>query len=249
MHRDVGFLNEPKALWHEVYPEEDLIGSYSRGPAKYYLDKDDVTDDIKRITRRLYSSYLLASFSQRVVDKYPEIIFRVPFVRAIFPDAKFLFLVRNGWDTCYSIDGWSKRLGIDINGETHDWWGVNKRKWKLLVDQVISMNPDFKNNMEEIRRIDCHTDMAAIEWTVTMREGLHLTEKFPDCVHMIRYEDMATNTLETIGKILEFCELSHDQKLFDYAVKTLSPVPSKKTFDLHPTVRPVFDETMAVLGY
>ena len=26
LHRDVGFLNEPKALWHSVNPADDLIG-------------------------------------------------------------------------------------------------------------------------------------------------------------------------------------------------------------------------------
>lgn len=29
MHRDIGYMNEPKALWHTAYPYEDVIGHYS----------------------------------------------------------------------------------------------------------------------------------------------------------------------------------------------------------------------------
>ena len=133
MHREAGFLNEPKALWHAIHPKEDLIGSYSRGVAHYRLGEADANPDMKRSANRLFGAYLAATLSRRVVDKYPELIFRVPFVRALFPDAKFLFLVRNGWDTCHSIEGWSNRLGEQVADETHDWWGVDRRKWNMLV--------------------------------------------------------------------------------------------------------------------
>lgn len=39
MHRKVGFLNEPKAMWHAAtHGGEDLIGSYDRGPGCYRLN-------------------------------------------------------------------------------------------------------------------------------------------------------------------------------------------------------------------
>ena len=37
LHRQIGFLNEPKALWHNAYPNEDLIGNYTDKPARYIL--------------------------------------------------------------------------------------------------------------------------------------------------------------------------------------------------------------------
>jgi hypothetical protein len=90
MHREVGFLNEPKAMWHAIYPEEDVIGSYSRGPARYRLEASDADEAAKHNAHRLFGAYLASIFSPRLVDKYPELIFRVPFVREIFPDAKSL---------------------------------------------------------------------------------------------------------------------------------------------------------------
>ncbi len=110
MHREVGFLNEPKALWHAIHPREDLIGNYTLDAACYRLGTADATDLRRKWIHRIYGVYLSATFSTRVVDKYPELIFRVPFIKALFPDAKFIFLMRNGWDTCRSIVGWSMRL-------------------------------------------------------------------------------------------------------------------------------------------
>jgi predicted ATPase len=138
MHRDVGYLNEPKALWHAVYPHEDIHANYSKGPARYSLDESAATEEVRRRAHRLLGAYLWAVASSRVVDKYPELVFRVPFVRAIFPDARFIFLVRNGRDTCRSINQYVEQKGIQKpDGGTQNWWGANTRKWELMLKQLV----------------------------------------------------------------------------------------------------------------
>lgn len=123
-HPHVGMLNEPKALWHVVYPYEDVNGNYTNTmPAYYRLRADDVDNRVKQNAHRLFGAYATLTLSKRIVDKNPEMIFRIPFVQAIFPDAKFIFLVRNGWDTIGSIVTWSKREAVRVQGEIHDWWG------------------------------------------------------------------------------------------------------------------------------
>lgn len=250
MHRDVGFLNEPKALWHSAYDAEDLIGSYSRGPARYRLDTSDATTPVIQSMHRLFSAYLLSSGSRRVVDKYPELIFRVPFVRAIFPDAKFLFLVRNGWDTCHSIEHWSERLGEQQrNGEVHDWWGVNNRKWKLLTEQLVPQDEDLAPHAGVIQGFKRHTDMAAVEWILTMREGLRLRARYPECVHAVMYEELVNRPAEALTALRTFCNLGEDATFDEYAQRVLRPAPRKASFELHPCIRHAFDSTMRMLNY
>jgi hypothetical protein len=41
----------------------------------------------------MYGAYLALTGTTRVIDKYPELVFRVDFVRALFPEAKFLLIV------------------------------------------------------------------------------------------------------------------------------------------------------------
>ena len=249
IHRDVGFLNEPKALWHTIYPYEDLIGSYSCETARYRLSAEDVTDEIIQSAHRLFGAYLTVVASKRVVDKYPELIFRTAFVRKIFPDAGFIFIVRNGWDTCQSVKGWLKRFGTQTKGEIYDWWGVNHRKWHLLVNQLVATNPDFKGIVDEVNNLECQVNRAAVEWIVTMREGLRLRQEWSDSVYMLHHEKFISQPHQSLTKLLEFCELPIDQAVFDYARQILSPTPPYTCCDLNPAIRPLFEETMTALGY
>ncbi len=249
MHREVGYLNEPKAMWHLIHPHEDIIGNYSRSPAKYHLTAEEATDEMRRRAAQMFGAYLTITRSERLVDKYPELIFRVDFVRALFSDARFIFLVRNGWDTCHSIATWSKRLGVHVNGEKHDWWGVEDRKWLLLVEQLVKTDPIFSEIADEIKHFERHLDRAAIEWIVTMREGGRLLETFPECTHLVRFEDLTAEPDETLSALCDFCELPEDPTFREYARQTLHPVPARKPFDIHPEIAPIFYETMAELEY
>ncbi|MCF6157498.1 MAG: sulfotransferase [wastewater metagenome] len=249
MHRDVGFLNEPKAMWYSIYQKEDIIGNYTQGDAYYRLSADEVTEEIRYTAHRLYGAYLTVSRSKRVIDKYPELIFRVPFVKAIFPDARFIFLVRNGWSVIQSIHEWSERLGIRMQGKTHDWWGVNNRKWHLLVDQIVANDSAFTDVLSGIRNLTSHKDMAAVEWGVTMNEGLSVMEQYPDAVKLIRYEDLIQNPVDVLTTITDFCGLPHDDAVHKYAVKVLRPASSYTPGNLHPLIQCQFDETMSKLGY
>ena len=250
MHKELGYLNEPKALWHKIYPYEDLIGTYSSNNAKYRLGRELVTTEIKDRSHRLYGAYLMASFSSRVVDKYPELIFRIPFVLEIFPDAKFLFLVRNGWDTCHSINHWSERLGIDKDKDKHDWWGVNRRKWNLLIEQIIPEHKDLSPYANDMRKWTNQKDMAAVEWIVSMREGLKALKTFPGKIYRINYEQLCNTDDVLLEELVNFLDLdSNDEIFFEYARSILKQANTKEEFSLHPSIKKQFKETMILCGY
>lgn len=250
MHPEVGFLNEPKALWHALRDDEDLIGSYSRRPARYRFDTADAERLVIHNAHKLFGAYLRATMTKRVVDKYPELIFRVPFVKAIFPDAKFLFLARNGWDTCHSIGHWSERLGQGEAGEIHDWWGANRRKWNLLVEQLVPEHPDLSAYAGEMESWTNQRDMAAVEWIITMREGLRLLRDFPHNVMRVNYETLCKNPRQEMKGIVSFLGLrENDETFLCYAEQTLKPTPEKKCFALSPLIIDAFQQTMAQLGY
>ena len=249
MHREVGYLNEPKAIWHLIHPHEDVIGNYSQSDAKYRLTAEDATDEMRRRAAQMFGAYLTTTRSERLVDKYPELIFRVDFVRALFPDARFIFLVRNGWDTCHSIATWSERLGVQVSGEKHDWWGINDRKWRLLVEQLVKTDPALSEISDEIKHFEQHLNRAAVEWIVTMQEGLRLMQTSSDYIHLLRFEDLTSQPDKTLAALCEFCELSTDNTFREYARRTLHPVPAKKPFDVPAKIAPIFHDTMAKLRY
>lgn len=247
MHHDVGFMNEPKAIWASLRDDEDLIGSYHRGEARYRLGSKDATPSVIRDAHRIYGAYLGLSMNKRIVDKYPELIFRVPFIRSIFPDAKFLFLSRNGWDTCASIDSWSARLGKNEDGETHDWWGVNRRKWNLLIDQIVPEHADLAPHIEALRTLEDHRTMAATEWIVTMREGLRLKDAHPEYVLHVPYEKLCDDPAGMCRQIADFAGLDNDDVFLDYAQSVLSPTPAKGEFALPAIIDAPFRDTVEAL--
>lgn len=249
MHRDVGFLNEPKALWHFVYPFEDIIGSYSLGDSYYKLNEDNLDEPIINRAHKIYGAYLAVVFVNRVVDKYPELVFRIPFIKGIFPDAKFIFLVRNGWDTCQSISNWSKRRSIYLNEDIHDWWGLNDRKWQNFVEQVVKKDPFLQNVYQEIRFLKSHTQRAAVEWIASMREGYKQMNNYPSDIYLLRYEELCKNPFKELGYLSEFCELSHDDKIIKYGTSVLRPTTPREPFVLDEALQFKFNETMKMAGY
>lgn len=248
MHRDVGFLNEPKAIWAALRNDEDLIGSYHRGSARYRLHSSDAPPGLCNVAYKIYGTYLRISMTKRIVDKYPELIFRVPYVRQIFPDAKFLFLSRNGWDTCASIDRWSKMLGQQNDGEVHDWWGADRRKWRSLVEQIVVEHDDLAPHVEALRGLEDHRAMAATEWIVTMREGMRILDEFPDEVFHVPYEELCAKPSDTCSLIAEFTGLPRDNVFLAYAQAVLSAVPAKQTFDLPDFLEDPFQHTNDALN-
>jgi hypothetical protein len=249
MHSDIAFLNEPKALWHSVFPDEDLIGSYSRKKATYYLDPEYATPDRIQRIHNIYGFYLNTVMSNRVVDKYPELIFRIDFLKRIFPDFKALFIYRNGWDTCLSSANWSEVKGERKQGEIHDWWGVNNRKWHLLVDELVPQDDDLKMHYTEIKAFTNQVDMSIVEWIISMKKGLEMMAKFPQHIVPVRYEDLVAQPIATLDAIRNFCHLPSDTALNAYALQTLKPVPSKKPIPLNPILEKTFLKLMQQLNY
>lgn len=249
MHRDVGFLNEPKALWHSVHAGEDVIGNYTRRIGRYRLGAADATAKVRRDAHRLFAAYLAWTFSRRVVDKYPELVFRVPFVRAIFPDARFVLMVRNGPDTCASIEAWSRAHRRAARGGTEDWWGIDGRKWRLIRDELLAGDPELEELSRLAPRLERQVDMAAVEWIVAAREGLAAEAQSDGTILRVRYEDLTANPREELEKITQFAGLRYDKKMLDYGRHVLQHPAARRRIALHPGLQERFDEAMNLLGY
>ena len=253
LHRHVGWLNEPKLMWHIACEHEDLNGNYTLEPARYRLEADDADAATQQAMHSLYHSYLSATRNRRVLDKYPELVFRVPFVQRIFPDARFVLLLRNGYDTCRSISRWSASHGNNEAGVAADWWGLEDRKWHCLVDELVRSDPALAPNADTIATFSDHTHRAAVEWDLSMREAMRVAGELPDATLRVRYEDLLAAPADTVSDILKFAGLAHDQTVLDYAARTLRPrrrsTPAGETLQLPSAIAGSFGATMRALGY
>lgn len=244
MHKDVGFLNEPKALWHFVFESEDIIGNYTQGLAFYKLNESQTNNKIVLRLKKLYAMYLSCVFSKRVVDKYPELIFRIEFVKKIFPDAKFLFLQRNGFDTCASTEQWVMKNRVEYKNEIADWWGLNNRKWKLMLEQIIPFSKLLMPFKNEILLLNNQAEMAAVEWIATMEEGIYYQKKYPESILGVKYEELLASPEIVLSKIFSFCHLQMDETCLQYAKQTVNTAVKK---DKVPAMKPFLENSITLL--
>ena len=249
LHPHVGYLNEPKALWHAALGDDDLNGSYSTKQGRYRMSRADLTERPRRLLPRFYGAYLRMAGCRRIVDKYPELLFRTGLIDTAFPDARKIVIIRNGYDTCQSIENWSARHGRSDASCAIDWWGRDQRKWHSLVEQIVAPDPYFGAALPAIRALTRHTDMAAVEWIVTMREALRLHHRQPTAMLLVHYEDLTTRPQASLQKILSHCALPLDEKVLNYAGRVLRPRPPYARPTLAPALTPLFEETMERLGY
>ena len=248
LHRQLQFLNEPKAIWHYAIGDEDLIGSYSSSHATVRIEPHVAGKEEQSRLLKAYSWALRLGRAKRVVDKYPELIFRVPFVLRLMPNARLIALVRNGVDSCSSVNNWIDRNKIEHADETHDWWGRNDRKWNLLVDQIVPEHADLAPYHRELRSCRNHHDRAAVEWIVSMREVLAATENHSE-VMLLKYEELCNHPIDQLRAVARHCSLPPDEKMEEYARITLSEAAPYCDLALQPFLVEPFRETLKRLGY
>jgi hypothetical protein len=247
VHRALSFLNEPKALWHAVHPGQDVIGSYARAAGRLVLTQRDATPEVARRARRLYGAFARLTRGKRVLDKYPEMLFRVPFVRALFPDASFVVVVRDGWSTARSIARWSESHARTAGGARHDWWGLDGRKWRALVTELVPAEPDLAPAAEALLALESPQQRAALEWTLGLRAAARLAGGAG--VHLVRLEDLLRAPEATLEGLTSACGLAHDARVLAFARRTLAAPAPARPFSLPAPLAEAFARTAADFGY
>ncbi len=129
------------ALWYEPY---FLIGQYLRGTTDARLTSAHASVEMTRFLQKEYSDYRKARGARCVIDKSPSHSLRIPFWQAIFPEVKFIHIVRDGRDATLSIaQRWQERevtmqkkralrkiLAMKNNTRKQHLW---RHKWRALA--------------------------------------------------------------------------------------------------------------------
>lgn len=206
-HPEVGWLNEPKLMWNTIWPGEDVSGFYSPS-GTFDIPPSCVTPEVRRRAERIIGYYLKAVRADRLVDKYPELTYRVPFIRALFPDARVIAIVRRPEDFVNSVVQWNDRHALG----NQDWWGVGRRKWVNLCEQVVPRHQDLTEKLESLGRSPTIAEMAATEWIVGMRA---IAASETDLT--VRYEDLATDPEPTMRRAMVACRLAPSTRVLRLA--------------------------------
>jgi hypothetical protein len=140
----------------------------------------------------------------RLLEKTPNNCLRIPFLRAVFPDARFLFLRRDGRPNISSImEGWN------LDGEFEAYEpplplrieGYRGRKWCFLLP------PNWRTLVDQPLEVVC-----AEQWKACMEAVLaELPALRADgAVFELSYEELTGSPRETLGRVLEFLRVPRE---------------------------------------
>ena len=118
-----------------------------------------------------------------------------------------------------------------------------------MMNELIKPDPYFGGVVDSLPKLTKNTDKANLEWVVTMREGLRQMRDSGGCIRMIRYEELIDSPKQVLSDIANFAGLRPDDKFLRYGESILQPGSTQASFEMHPAIKPLFDETRAALGY
>lgn len=210
-HRSITYLNEPRELWFSAYPVTDVWTSKagSRG-GKLYLSGADVDGRGSTRIRRLFRFETLVSRRPVLIEKLPINNFRLEFLRAIFPDARYIHIYRNGLEVARSI-GISNRDG--------DWFGSGSYKWNKLVEYAGA------GGRAGDAPALCTTDFerGLLEWRLSTEAVISFLSKLPNSAYCeLSYGEFVTSPVKAVARLLEFVGVGPDAEVDAFVATTVS---------------------------
>lgn len=204
---------------------------------------------------------------KNVVEKTCANSLRVGFVRRLFPNAKYIFLVRDGrdaaassrkrWFASIDLKYLAKKARFIPVKDVPYYAGrfVTNRLYKLLSRQgnLAFWGPRFRD-MDEYVVNHSLIEVCAKQWSRSVEKSYQEFLKTPVNLHQIRYEDFVSNPLPEIKNMLNFLEINlTGEKTENLAKKVSTKSVGKWISDLTELelkkIDPILAPSMAKYGY
>lgn len=211
VHPAVTYLNEHRQLWADAYPETDVWSdrAAARGGR---IDLSAAVCTPER-SRRLVANFYCETYATgrpRLVEKLPINSFRLAFVAAAVPDARFVHLLRNGLEVARSIERMPPESA---------WYGHDDYKWKLLCEYAARR--EGCASLPEL--CDSARLRGLLEWRLSVEAALEFLETFPPDRRLdVTYEELLDAPVDVMRRIEEFAGLPPAASVDSFAEANLT---------------------------
>lgn len=211
-HGKIVELNEPMHIWCAIDMKTDIVSPFAGllgGRCRF--DRHDARDKAKARYRAMFD-YHVQGRAPVICDKLPINTFRVDYIEALHPNAKFIHLTRAPRAVAWSIEECVKRDGV--------WWGFNDYKWRT-IRRYAESRPDLRDILPHA--IDDYY-RGLIEWRVgqeLVRDDL--AKLSPEQYWEVDYDDFIADPETVLTKAFDFAGLPSDQGAIDFAKARVAP--------------------------
>lgn len=194
-HPEVTYLFEPYEAWAAISPVTDALQLFAHGEHRCLLDASHVTPKARRRFRALMSP----PQGMTLVEKSPFNTWRIGYLTALSPTAKFVHIVRDGVDVARSIEKCAQgELKVAFRAMLNPWWGIGQSKWHSLAADGARANY-YPREVTELRT---DAQRGAYEWLVSQLEVQKWRELLGPSMVEITYPDLThdpAGSLRTIA--------------------------------------------------
>lgn len=222
-HPKIKYLNERRDLWHKAYPEFDIWNKDTKDP-KLYVDEKDVILKKNNILHHLFFRKQVLGNADILLEKMPINNFRLKFLKESFPDAKYIYLTRNGLEVSKSIEGIIQKKN----------WFTGE-KYELLKKYISDNRIIYKAN------ISSDLGKGMLEWKLSIDESdCFFKKENKETFTHLSYQDLINNPFQVISDIFDFLGL-------DYTENLVSEI-SKNIKRKNPKIKTTNDKNLYLIG-
>ncbi len=260
-HSSLGYWKEPRYIWSwgNNYKPDDI------------LTNANATPRIVSHIRQRFDKFVKNQGKERLLEKTPSNSLRLSFIRAVYPEAKILHIIRDGRSVFnsaneilntgyYRQEVLSRRL-LEMFLETPTWEIpahlsriAETLKSKLTGRPLRFWGPRPQGWREWIKN-DSPNVILAKQWTATINQATRDSALInSNNYYRFYYEELMTRPREIMSNIVDFAELSDTTDLINYVENTVEPTRQNKWRKLLnettlEEIRPYMESTLSQLGY
>ncbi len=208
----LAYCNEGKAIWAQAIRDEDVQGWFQE-TGRYRLEPDSVSAEETLRLHRQYGWFLAMLRAERIIEKYPECTYRVPYIRSAFPDARVAAIVRHPGDVAVSIARYEEANGSD----EATWWGRGDAKWTVMCTEFAAVaDPVVLAHM--VPEADPQT-RGLVEWVLGME-----TLRRSELDAWISYDRLCAGPT-AIAALCDRLEITDPSRPLAYHREIVAPTP------------------------
>ncbi|MDP4532070.1 sulfotransferase [Marinobacter salarius] len=236
MLRDVLTSFNGVATW----PCDEINYIWRHGNVRYPSDEIPVeraTPAVKKYIIQQFKNVCEKYSADIVVEKTCANTLRVPFVDAVVPNAKYIFIYRDGIDATGSAkQRWTARLDIPYILEKVrfvpkmdlPYYGLRyfwARMYRLISrEKRLAFWGPALDNMQSILQKHTLNEVCALQWQRCVDNAEKAFSEMPaDKVVRVRYEDFVHQPVRELTRILEFMGKEVEPGKIAKAVEGVSP--------------------------
>lgn len=176
-----------------------------------------------------------------LVEKTVANPLRIEFVKAIFPEAKFIHLVRNGFDvTESSVRQWTTAPPSSYFIKKLKYFPITNLRymtWFTLnfISGIFSKQsggktwgPRYKGIYQELKKKSLE-EICATQWKECIEKALRSFENIPDNEHLYASYENFVSSGDSLKSICQFIGISHEMPIHYYEKHVVSSNIGKST--------------------